>query len=241
MTREFSSEGMLGDFSPLDGGVEFYGRVNAFLQPHFVVVDLGAGRGAWLSEHTSAYQRSLRLMKGKVARVIGLDVDPAVLSNPSTDENHVVEDGVLPLDASSVDVVVADFVLEHLDDPATFEREVFRVLRPGGLFCARTPHALNYVALGARLVRNRRFSRLLALAQPAREEADTFRTRYRCNTRRAIRRAWPPSRWTSYTYLYTAEPSYDFGSRLMYRMMHALHRVLPQPFVGTLFVFHLKR
>lgn len=88
MTPALSSAGMLGDFAALDGSVEFYGRINAFLEPAFVVVDLGAGRGGWYSDgEISPYQRSLRTLKGKVARVIGVDVDDAVLSNRSTDIN----------------------------------------------------------------------------------------------------------------------------------------------------------
>lgn len=39
------------------------------------------------------------------------------------------------------DVVVASEVLEHVDDVRTLVKEVARVLRPGGLFWASTPHA----------------------------------------------------------------------------------------------------
>src|SRR5687767_13761780 len=75
---ERSSRGMLGGFSPLDGSVEFYGRVSAFLRPEFVVVDLGAGRGGWFADgEISDFQRSLRVMKGRVAKVVGADVDEA--------------------------------------------------------------------------------------------------------------------------------------------------------------------
>lgn len=236
----FASAGMLGGHSPLDGTVEFYGRIQAFLQPHFVVVDLGAGRGSW-HDAGSPYHRSLRLMKGKVSRVIGLDVDAAVLSNPGTDENLVFDGRTLPLPDASADVVIADFVLEHLEDPARIEAEVFRVLKPGGLFCARTPHALNYVSIGARLVRGARGPRLLRAAQPTRNPADVFETRYRCNTLREIKRLWDPQRWVSYSYLYAAEPSYDFGSRLVYGFLRFCHRALPLPLVGNLFVFEVRR
>lgn len=165
---------MLGGFSPLDGTIEFYGRINAFLKSSFVVVDLGAGRGGWFADgDVSDYQRSLRLLKGKVSKVIGVDVDESVLSNASTDENFVMEAGRIPLADASVDVVIADFVLEHLGDPEGAESEVFRVLRSGGLFCARTPHALNYVCVGARLA-GRRSADVLKAAQPARQHKDTF-------------------------------------------------------------------
>lgn len=239
--NDFSSVGMLGGYSPLDGTVEFYGRINAFLKPEFVVADLGAGRGAWYYDDNSAYHRSLRLMKGKVSKVIGLDIDEAVLSNPSTDENFLIDRDKLPLPDESVDMVIADFVLEHLGEPAAVEKEVFRVLRPGGLFCARTPHSLHYVSIGARLVHNARHSKVLKMVQPARKEIDVFATRYRCNTLRQIKRIWQPDRWISYSYLYTAEPSYYFGSLSVYRALRVLHKLLPLPLVGNIFVFQVKR
>ena len=232
---------MLGGYSPLDGTVEFYGRINAFLKPDFVVVDLGAGRGAWYFEDTAQYHRSLREIRGKVSKVIGLDVADAVMSNPSTDENVVIQNGRLPLSDGSVDVIVADYVLEHSAEPAAIEREVFRVLRPGGLFCARTPHVLHYVSTGGRLFGGVGRANVLKNVQPNRKDVDVFATRYRCNTLRQINRVWDSRRWTDYSYLYTAEPSYYFGSRLIYQALRVLHKVLPLPLVGNIFVFKVKR
>ena len=240
---DLSSAGMLGQYSPLDGTVEFYGRVNAFLQPHHVVADFGAGRGAWYFADGSPYGRSLRLIKGKVARVIGLDVDDAVLSNPTTDENVLININGRgwPLPDESVDVVIADYVLEHVDDPAAVEREAFRILRPGGLFCARTPHSMNYVSLAARMFRGAAHGHVLSALQPSRQSIDVFDKTYRCNTLREIRRTWAADKWMSYTYLYTAEPSYHADSRLLYRVFRALHNILPASLVGNIFVFEIKR
>lgn len=41
---------------------------------------------------------------------------------------------------NSFDVVAAVEILEHISEPAKFLKEVFRILRPGGLFFATTPH-----------------------------------------------------------------------------------------------------
>ncbi len=42
---------------------------------------------------------------------------------------------------SSFDIVVASELLEHVVDPKTLLQEIARLLRPGGLFWATTPHA----------------------------------------------------------------------------------------------------
>lgn len=54
--------------------------------------------------------------------------------------------------AGRFDVVVASELLEHVPDPQTVVSEVARILRPGGLFWATTPHGRG---LSARLLREK--------------------------------------------------------------------------------------
>jgi SAM-dependent methyltransferase len=44
----------------------------------------------------------------------------------------ISDDGTVPLDDASVDVVLSTQVLEHVSDPALYLRECARLLRPGG-------------------------------------------------------------------------------------------------------------
>jgi SAM-dependent methyltransferase len=231
----------LGGYTKRDGTVEFYGRIKAFLRKDFVVVDLGAGRGAWYVDYPDSYRKSLRTMKGHVARVIGCDVDEAVLSNPSCDENVLMVDGRIPLADASADVVIADCVLEHIADPPTFYAEVNRILKPGGYFCAKTPHTLNYVSLAARLVKNSMHDKVLSRVQPGRKAMDVFPTAYKLNTLGAITKYWRPEEWENYSYLYVGEPWYYFGSRTLYRMFSLAHRILPEWLTGGMLVFVRKR
>jgi SAM-dependent methyltransferase len=231
----------LGRFTRYDGTVEFYGRIKAILRKHFVLVDLGAGRGEWYVDYPDSYKKSLRDMRGHVARVFGCDVDPAVLTNPACDENLLIENGRLPFADASVDVIIADCVLEHIRDVTPFYSEVERILKPGGYFCARTPLASNYISLSARLVKNSLHDSVLRWVQPNRKAMDVFPTAYKLNSRAAVRKHWRPETWEDYSYIYVGEPWYYFGSRVVYAIMSAIHRIAPEWLTGGLLVFMRKR
>lgn len=224
-----------GRFSTRDGTIDFYLRVRSFLTPESNVLDLGAGRGAWFEGDPRNIRRQVRHLAKDVRELIAVDVDEAVLTNRSSTRNLVMHDGRIPLPDACVDLVVADYVIEHVADPEGFKREVERVLKPGGMFCARTPHAGHYVSLASRLLGNSRQQRVLSAAQPHRESQDVFPTAYKLNTLRAVHRTF--SGWKSWSFVFPGEPAYHFGSRLLYNLFLAVHACTPAWFHGNLFVF----
>jgi SAM-dependent methyltransferase len=226
---------MLGGYLPLDGTIEFYGRINSIIKPTDVVLDLGAGRGAWLTEETCETKRRIRDIKTKVMKLIGVDVDPAVLSNAATSENYLMRDGRIPLPSNSADVIILNYVLEHVLAVDSFTQEIDRVLKPGGFVCARTPHKFHYVSLLARIFPSRHHSRVLRFAQRDRKSEDIFPTAHRLNTINSISAAFPT--YESYSYLYAAEPSYYFQSKVIYVVFTWVHRVSPKVFVSNVFAF----
>ena len=146
-------ENLLGNFHELDGTIEFYGRINAILKDSDSVLDLGAGRGSWDSLDNCSYRREIRNLKKKVKYLVGIDIDNAVLENPTTHKNIIMSGEKIPLEDNSMDIIVADWVLEHVLNPVEFSSEIYRVLKPGGIFCARTPHKYKYVSLFASLIK----------------------------------------------------------------------------------------
>ncbi|MEJ2887936.1 class I SAM-dependent methyltransferase [Actinomycetospora aeridis] len=230
-----------GGYSRVDGTVGFYTRVRALLPPDAVVVDFGAGRGKFL-EDPVAFRRDLQSLRGTGAHVIGLDVDPAVHENTAVDEAHVVVPGEpLPLADASVDVVVADFVLEHVEEPAWVAGELTRVLRPGGWICARTPNRWGVIATAARAVPNRHHVAVLRRLQPGKHEVDTFPTTYRMNSRAALRRCFPTEHWEHVVWAHEGGPAYASGSRVGWAAFRALSSLTPPPMRPMLFVFLQKR
>jgi len=232
----------LGGYTRYDGTIEFYARVKLLVGPESRVIDLGAGRGAWFEDDESPFRRNTRLLKGHVAHVLGLDVDPAVLQNQALDSASLIQAGQpWPVADASIDLVVSDYVLEHVENVDAFRAEIARVLRPGGWFCARTPTRYNYVCIAARLVRNSRHSGVLSHAQPGRRAEDVFPTAYRLNSIADIQRAFPPAQFEDFSYLYSGEPQYHFGRAWAYRGFKLLHRLLPASLTGNLYVFLRKR
>lgn len=236
--QRFFPEVGAGGFSSLDGTVAFYGRVNALLTSDMRVLDFGAGRGAWHHPDAGDYRSRLRLLRGKVSEVVACDVDEAVLRNRSADRQVRIEVGApLPFPDAHFDLIVADWVFEHISEPQVIAAELFRVLKPGGWICARTPNALGYVALASRLVPNAWHARALRHIQPGREEQDVFPTCYRLNTRRQLKRIFRPQYWEHYSCYRDAEPAYHFNWTWLYGLQLLIGRLLPPPLRPFLFVF----
>lgn len=234
-----------GGFSRIDSRVAFYQRVAALLRPEMTVLEFGAGRGLYASDPIP-YRRELSRLRGKVRRVIGVDIDPVVTTNPDLDEAHVLRpaaDGAtaLPLDDGAVDLIVSSFVFEHIQNPEPVAAELRRVLRPGGWLCALTPNRWGYIGLGNRLVPERLKSRLLRTLQPQRKEEDVFPTHYRLNDRRALRRAFPAELWTDASYTHDPEPAYTGSSVALWRLGLAVTALTPPVFRAMWLVFLQRR
>lgn len=226
-------------FSPSDGTLYFYAHVNMLVDRDMVVLDLGAGRAGWYEDHPDTHARRFRQLRGKVREVIAADRDPIVTTNRSVDRTVVIEAGKVPLSSGSVDLVICDYVLEHVEQPSEFVSEIHRLLRPGGWFCARTPHRYHYVSLLARSLPEWLEQRILSKAQPGRQYIDVFRKHYRMNTLSELNAAF--EQFEDASFIYRSEPAYTFGSKIMYAAFDQVHRLMPACFSGNIFVFKQKR
>ena len=231
-------EAAVGGYSRVNGDIEFYSRINALVDEKSRVLDFGAGRAWWMFEPIPEMTKRLRMLRGRVKEVVGTDVDPAVLTNPSLDKGIVVEIGKpLPFEDASFDVVFADFVLEHVneEDAQDVADDIMRVLKPGGWFAARTPNKWGMVGLGARAIPNGLHVRMLKRLQPDRVAEDVFPVRYQMNTRRKLRTLF--GRHSTYVYGNTSEPAYFGRSVVAWRLVSFLNRLTPPSLSPALLIF----
>jgi SAM-dependent methyltransferase len=240
LIRRFYPEANISGFSHVDGTVAFYSQIAAVLKPDSQVLDFGAGRGEAPLQDPVDYRRNLMVFAGRCAHVEGCDVAEAVLRNPFLDHAEVVAPHQrLPYDDDRFDVVVSRAVFEHLDDPSFVAAELLRVTKPGGLIAAFTPNRWGYIAVAARLVPNRMHRGALTAIQPDRLPEDVFPTRYRVNTPRAIRKAFPET--DVFVVRSGSEPAYHFGSPRVYRVARWVNKHLPDALQPMLYVYIRKR
>lgn len=113
-----------------------------YLKKEDTLLDIGAGRGA-LPEMN---------FKEQAAYCVGVDPDEVVKTNPYVQEAHVGFGHDMPFLANErFDVVVSNNVLEHIEDPDNFFKEVGRVLKKGGILITKTPNMYHYMPTIARL------------------------------------------------------------------------------------------
>ncbi|SFS10944.1 class I SAM-dependent methyltransferase [Sphingomonas jatrophae] len=238
LKRKFYPEATIGGFSHVDIGVQFYTRIAALLKPTDRVLDFGAGRGAQILEDRIEFRQQLQKLRGRVARVDGCDLDPAVFDNPFIDEARLIEgpSAPLPYDDATFDLIFCSWVFEHVADPEFTSRELLRILKPGGHICALTPNKWGYLALASRAAGSSNHVKLLKRIQPERKAHDVFPTCYKLNTPAAIRRYFGHAADTV-AYSAAGEPAYHFNNPVVFRGLKLLHTVLPPRLRPALLIF----
>lgn len=238
--QKMRPETMVGGFSRYDGTVEFYSRINALLREEMTVLDLGAGRGV-SSHDQSKYRRNLQSFRGRVAEVIGADVDQAIAKNEKIDRYIIISsDGSLTLSDLSVDLVVCDWVFEHLERPEVTIAEIRRVLKPDGWLCARTPNKWGLTSVAARLIPNLFHQSALGWLQPHRKTQDVFPASYKMNSRSALYHLFPSRDWRTCIYGWNSDPAYHAESAIIWRATDLIFHLLPERLATTLHIFMQK-
>ena len=166
----------------VDGTSEYHELLNGYISSvDAAVLEIGPGPENPSTTHVAS----------RVICLDGLDIDERVLSNPALRRAFVYGGRQFPkeIEDESYDLVFADYVMEHVEQPRMMLGEVYRVLRPGGCFVFRTPNIYHYVSLIARCTPH---SFHTAWAHKARRrdghEIDPYPTFFRFNSRRTIRK-----------------------------------------------------
>lgn len=233
------------NFSSLECDLTYYSLIRGIMMRHEIkhVLDYGAGRNRYAQDFNpdidSYLIRDLRDLSFGGAEVTAADVDPEVLTHPTSAHQMVIDPtAALPFEDHKFDLIVSDYVFEHIEDANMVATELQRVLKPGGWMVIRTPNQFGYLKFAASLVPNKLHDAALQFVQPHRKAVDTFPTHYQLNSRGAFKRHFKQCELHVMTDSW--EPAYFFGKPWLYRAFLVLHKLMPRIF-GTASIFILNK
>lgn len=248
LIKKFYPEAQLLGYTFVDGTLMFYNTVNKLIGENALektLLDLGCGRGWYMYKEKDSegyLVKQLRNFKGKVKKVIGIDVDEKAATNPALDEFRLMEiDKPWPLEDASIDICICDYVMEHVSNVSFFFSELTRVIKKGGVVCFRTPNKLGYVAAISALIPNSLHTKVLKKVQTNRDEKDVFPVVYNCNTKKKFVAFFKEYGFDPFVYHYEAEPNYLKFSYISFAFGYYLNKLLPKSLKNTLFSFGIKR
>jgi|TARA_B110000238_G_C16111463_1_gene432862 2-polyprenyl-3-methyl-5-hydroxy-6-metoxy-1,4-benzoquinol methylase len=229
------NEKLPGKFSINDGTLDFYLRVRTIINKKKIVLDLGAGKGVWFqNKNNIELIQSIQYLKPHVKKLYGADMDPIILRNKSTDENLLIKNNIIPLKNSSIDIIICDWVFEHIQYPKIFYKEINRVLKRNGTLCLRTPHKFSYMSLISNLLEGSIIKDwLLKKTQPGRKKY--FRSFYKINTQHKINKVF--KNYSNNTFIIKPDPGYYFNSKIVYILLQIMHSITPKFFSGVIIGF----
>jgi SAM-dependent methyltransferase len=162
----------------------YYEAVRAQTASRPVWLDVGCGHqvfASWMDKEEAEVTRA-------AAMVVGMDFDLPSLKKHATIRRVLVGDlSAAPFASGVFDLITANMVVEHIDDPRASLREIRRLLKPGGVFICHTPNFLHFWICAASLVPDF-LKKWMVRLQDGRRAEDVFPTRYRMNTPGAIGR-----------------------------------------------------
>jgi SAM-dependent methyltransferase len=200
----------------VNGTVQAHELCRSYIPAGSRILEIGAGPNNATSDFLAT-----------IGPVSGLDVSREVYDNTSLASAHVFDGRRFPFEPERFDACVSNYVLEHVEDTALHFAEVARVLRPGGVYCFRTPNHWHYVGMISSVLPH---GVHLALANRLRsipEAHDPYPTFYRANSlRRVAKLCETAGLETEVLRGIEVEPSYGRISPLLFFPMLAYERLV---------------
>jgi SAM-dependent methyltransferase len=199
------------------------------LGPESRVLDAGCGRKTRLREY-----------RDRIAELVGVDIDAAAGAENRALDRFVAADlcAPLPFEDASFDLVYANFVVEHLDDPTPALQEWRRVLGPHGNLILLTSNSANPLLAPTRLLPRRVIVAVKQVGAGV-AERDVIPARYRANTPRRLAKLTAGTGFVPVEIAYVATlHRYAARMPLLPQALRLVERVLPPSWRSTIVAWY---
>ena len=109
--------------------------ITPLLSKNLIIADVGCGRGDFAET-----------LKEYATKLILVDYDPPKFIWDNSEVFQADLNQKWPIANEAVDLLISLEVIEHLENPRFYFREVSRVLKRGGYAFISTPHSINLIA-----------------------------------------------------------------------------------------------
>lgn len=207
-----------------DSMVTLVQKIDSLNHDNLRVLDIGCGNGNFVIDE----------LQHKILYAIGIDkTREATRKNTCLNKIDIGDAEHLPYHNNSFDLVIALWVLEHLENPMEVFKEISRVLRPNGIFAFVTPNKNSALVKIRQLLPHQLSSALVRLLY-GRDENDVFQTYYRANTIKDLSEYAYKANLKSINLIENFDPSYSSFGQLSYRLTSLTYHI-----PSTLFKMHL--
>lgn len=157
--------------------------LNSYVNPNVLWLDVGCGSNLLPSWRLVEEKKIINNCK----KLVGIDYDQESLKkNKLSFQKIRANCNRLPFKNDSFDLVTANMVVEHLDNPKLCFKEIHRILKPNGFFIFHTSNIYGYTTIMARLIPKILKDNFIYLFE-GRKKEDVFPTYYMANTESKIR------------------------------------------------------
>lgn len=181
-------------------------------------LDLGCGK-----------KSEVTLIEGKVRSLTGMDALYSAIKENETPMRRTVGDSTaLPFKDGSFDVIVSQWMMEHIADPAGVLKECHRVLRKGGNVVMVTNSKYHPMMFMSSILPRGFRDWLKKIILPSFIEEDTFDTFYVFNSLADTDAAMTAAGFTRKFASYTGAPFFMY-SRLLFKLSEWYERLTDMP------------
>ncbi len=174
--------------------------------PDTAVLDIGCGRSA----------PELVRFIGRARALHGVDLVSFTVDHPDLQLHNCSAIEMNDISDDSIDIAYSRAVMEHIEDPERTLNEIWRVLKPGGVYVFLTPSIYDYASLGAAVVPNSLHPKIVKW-MTGRNEEDVFPTFFRFNSKKTIIKVSNQSGFEVESFKYMGQyPAYLSFNRVLF-------------------------
>ncbi|HAO94103.1 MAG: hypothetical protein A2X93_09550 [Deltaproteobacteria bacterium GWC2_56_8] len=192
-----------------------------YISKDSVLLDAGCGKKGIMNKYRGRFKYS-----------VGIDLSlSAIKMNDSLDSYAQASLSDLPFRDGTFDIIISQWAVEHIEDPAVCFREFYRVLKKGGGVIVVTNSIYNplmfFSSVFPEKIRDAIKKRLL----PPEIEEDTFPTYYNCNTLAKSEEVFEGIGFTKVFDSYVGDASFFIFSRLIFPILLFYEKLTDIPFL----------